>query len=46
MLNRRLDELEGNIDELAITMDEIALSASFSDDEDGGDAAVSTRIVQ
>jgi hypothetical protein len=36
-LNRRLDELEENIDELAVTMDEIAPLpvASFSDDEDG-----------
>ena len=37
VLNRRLDELEGNIDELAVTMDEIAPSTSFSDDEDGED---------
>lgn len=33
-LNQQLDELEGNIDEVAITMDEVAPQANFSDDEE------------
>jgi hypothetical protein len=33
-LNQQLDELEGNIDEVAVTMEEVAPQASFSDDEE------------
>ena len=41
-MNQQLDELEGNIDEEAITFEEVAPQVSFSDDEEdqgsiGGD---------